>query len=264
VTDWQQVVASDFAVPQGVSVDRLVNELVEMLASPDPLVRDELGFSTLVTWIERGQVPSASLRPLGDEMAGRLADERIQARTFAPLVLAVIVATRDVCEARWLDAFEQWYVHERDVRGYDAHLGWLHAVAHGADLLGVLGRRPGVEPRRMLDLALRRMLAPAEAVWHDQEHERLALAVGQVLTREDLSEVDATSWLDPAIATVRPRGSGPVPPAVSNTVHTLRALALLVDRGVPVEPGQVVAVPHRETVREQVAQVLGSAVPWLR
>ena len=49
-------------------------------------------------------------------------------------------------EPSWLAAFTSWYPAETDLRGYDQKLGWLHAVAHGADLLGAFGRCPQVDP----------------------------------------------------------------------------------------------------------------------
>ena len=109
------------------------------------------------------------------------------------------------------------------MRGYDAKLGWLHAVAHGADLLGVLGRHAQVGPERMLALAARRMLADSDYVWRDQEDDRLGYAIALTLGRPDLTAAQATGWLDlidERFATGKP---GPVPPYASNTIRTLRA-----------------------------------------
>lgn len=263
MTDWQRIRDDDFAFPQGASVDDLVHELVDMMASPDPTTRDEIALSALSTWIVEGGVPDDQLRTIGDLMMRRLGADQVQARTFAPLVLDVIVESRDVCEARWVDAFEAWYQGETDLRGYDDDLGWLHAVAHGADLLGTLGGRPEVAPRRMLDLAVTRMLAPAQTVWHDQEHDRLAYAVGKVLLRPELSAEDAGDWLDPVVGLLTDRKPGRVEPQVSNTLHTLRALYLLVDRGVRVGPSDVSLVPRKDVVLDRIAEVLHLATPWM-
>lgn len=57
----------------------------------------------------------------------------MQARTFAPLALAVVLdrgadrlSTATV--ERWYDAFAAWYPAEADTRGWDDALGWLHAA----------------------------------------------------------------------------------------------------------------------------------------
>jgi hypothetical protein len=263
MSDWAAISAGGFAVPHNGSVAGLVAELVEMLASPDAQVRDETAFAALATWIDGGVVPDDQLRGLGDVMAVRLGADQVHARSFAALILDVIVSTRNVCEPRWVDDFERWYAGETDVRGHDMTLGWLHAVAHGADLLGSLGRRPDVAPRRMLDLAGARLLAPVDAVWHDQEHDRLAYAIGKTLTRTDLSEQDAEAWLSPLRDLMSGGAPGPVPANVSNTLQTLRMVHLLVGRGIRVSPDEVVAVPHQTLVLNRLADALHTATPWM-
>lgn len=261
--DWQHIQANQFAFPEGSSVEELVAELVDMLASSDPEIRDEIAFSALASWVDDGVVPDDQLRPLGDLMARRFQADQVQARSFASLVLNVIVGSRDVCEMRWVDAFEGWYATETDLRGHHDDLGWLHAVAHGADLLGTFGRRVEVEPRRMLDLAATRTLAPTDTVWHDQEHDRLAYALGKVLTRPDLSTEDTSAWLEPVEKVLSNGQPGPVPAHVSNTLHTLRTLYMLVSRGVRVGPSEVLTVPRRELILDRVAEVLHPATPWM-
>ncbi|MGZ6839199.1 MAG: DUF2785 domain-containing protein [Frankiaceae bacterium] len=106
----------------------------------------------------------------------------------------------------WVDACERRYAAEGDLRGHDATLGWLQPWRTGPTYWATLGLHSDVAPRRMLDLAARRMLGPATPVWRDQEDDRLAHALGKVLTRPGLSR------------TTRRRGWTPLPrswPAVS-------------------------------------------------
>ncbi len=60
------------------------------------------------------------------------------------------VIGRGALDQGWVQAFERWYPAEADLGGYDERLGWLHAVAHGADLIGVLGADQRVRPERLL------------------------------------------------------------------------------------------------------------------
>ena len=143
-------------------MDELVAELAGMLRSPDPTVRDRQAYAILATWIGRGVFSDHQLRALGDEMVPRFGDREVQVRSFAPLILDAIVSA-GVFEASWVPPFERWYVAEEDLRGYDAKLGWLHAVAHGADLLGTLGLHSAVEPVQMLRLGIGRLLTPTGA-----------------------------------------------------------------------------------------------------
>ncbi|MFB6719938.1 DUF2785 domain-containing protein [Kribbella sp. NPDC056345] len=255
MTDWAAVRADDFAVPADRPLDELVGELSGMLRSADPVARDSTAYSTLATWIGRGVLSEGQLRELGDEMAKRFGEAEIQARTFAPLILDCIVSA-GVYEASWVPPFERWYVAETDLRGYDAELGWLHAVAHGADLLGTLGLYPAVEPVEMLRLGIGRLLTPTEYVLRDMEDDRLAYALACTLTRSELTVEDATQWLVPAFT-----GMVPIPTTVTalntNTTRTLRALYVFVDRGVRL-PGasKVTQIPHAAEIKVQLVEVL--------
>jgi len=266
MTDWRRVVEADYPVPADRTMADLVDELLAMLRSPDPVVRDTLAYSILARWISRGLVDDL-LRPLGDTMTARFNDLQIQARTFAPLILAEVV-TRGAFSADWLAAFHVWYAEERDVRGYDPHLGWLHAVAHGADLLGALARSPSLGAKDLaglLDLAATRLLAPTDYLFSAWEDDRMAVAVAAVLTRPELTRTQALNWL--AVVADRCAAAGwptPVPAWLSNTMRTLRVLYILVDRGVRPEAGTgPVNVAHREPLRERIAEVLALVIRQL-
>ncbi|GGT13604.1 DUF2785 domain-containing protein [Streptomyces purpureus] len=259
--NWMDIEATDCAVPVGHPMDDLVRGLSRALADPDPLIRDGAPYTVLATWIARGTIGASRRLELGDEMAERFADPRVEARTFAPLVLDMLVAAGDF-KPGWVDAFERWYPAERDLRGHDETLGWLHAVAHGADLLAGFGRHSQVAPVRMLDLAAARLTAPTDHVYDQLEDDRLARAIARVLTRTDLSERDAVGWLAPiADRFGADRISTPVPAHISNCLRTLRLLYILADRGVrptaelPEEP-----LPHRDAVKSAIATVLDRIV----
>jgi hypothetical protein len=260
VTDWQKVIDDGSALPDGASRAALLAELCEALRSPDPVLRDEQAYTLLARWIPG--LDEAERHALGDKMAARFADPRIQARTFAPLILAAIV-TQGEYEPSWLAAFTRWYPAETDLRGWDPDLGWLHAVAHGADLLRAFGQCPRVAPAPLLDLAAARLLARTGYVFAHQEDDRLGFAIGLTLTRPELSETDAVRWLDPIAAEFGRGEPGPVPAFAANTMRTLRVLYLLADRGVrPDWTGAPAQLRHHEVVRQRLADVLALAAPF--
>jgi hypothetical protein len=262
MTDWQHVRDTDYAVPEGRPLGELVDELSGMLRSPDSVVRDHHAYSVLATWIRRGVLSTDELRALGDEMVPRFGDPEIQARTFAPLILDSIV-TAGVFEPGWVPPFERWYVGEEDLRGYDEKLGWLHAIAHGADLLGALGQHPAVEPVQMLRLGIGRLLTPTSYVLRDMEDDRLGYALAATLTRDDLTADDATSWLDPAIRQLSNPPVEGITPEVTNTIRTLRVLYVLADHGLRVgDAKKLTLIPHREQVKTKLADVFRLVTPY--
>lgn len=262
MTGWREVIANKGVLPAGVSPEDAVAELSEMLGAADPVTRDEVAYTALSCLIPRLEPPLR--RRLGDTMSARFRDPAVQARTFAPLILAGLIRVGEF-DVSWLAAFEAWYPCEQDLRGHDPELGWLHAVAHGADLLGAFGFGcPHVKPERMLKLAVDRLLAKTEYVLRDQEDDRLAYAMALTLTREGLTEATATAWLEPVAVDFAQGEPGPVPAHATNTMRTLRLLYLLVDRGVRPRWGseQAVLVRHRETVKQRLAEVLAVVAPF--
>ncbi|MGH3170456.1 MAG: DUF2785 domain-containing protein [Trebonia sp.] len=255
------------------------DDLLRMLCSTDPAERDEVAYLAMVHRIGSG-AEDEDLVALGDEMARRLKDPAIQVRTFAALVLAEILerdmaAGRATTEAvlRWRDAFAAWYPAERDLRGWDEELGWLHAVAHGADALALFGRSPRLgrdDLRALLGIAAERMLAETDYVFRDQEEDRLAYALALILSRAELREDDCVGWLAPVSDAFAGGEPGPVPAFATNAMRTLRMLYLHCDRGFlfpEATQGDTTAVPtqvgHPVALKRALADALRLTWPYL-
>ncbi|MBO1415121.1 DUF2785 domain-containing protein [Streptomyces sp. FH025] len=262
MTDWLKIYETDCGLPPGRRLDDLVAELAEALRDPDPEVRDGYPYAVLDTWIRRGVIDHDRRLALGDLMAERFGDPQIQARTFAPLVLAMIVSQGSL-RPEWLDAFAAWYRAETDLRGRDDTLGWLHAVAHGADLLAAFGLRPEVDPEPLLVLATERLLAPTDHLFAEREDDRLAKAIALTLIRPDLTAERSTAWLSAIGTALAPYERGPMPVWASNTVRTLRALYVTADLGVSAERGgRPVPLAHGDAVKGRLAEVLRLVFPF--
>lgn len=262
--DWRALSDADWAVPADIEVPRLVDVLIEMLASPNPLVRDEFGYTGVSVWGRRG-VLDRELARLGDAMAERLTEHpQVQARTFAALVFGVVLGrdtglpTRTV--ERWYESFETWYRTESDVRGYDETLGWLHAVAHGADAAVAFARAVPRHAPDILELCAHRMTAKDTDYRYGQlEDARLARAIAAVLHTPDLTRDQALGWFDVVDDAFAGAGPGPCPAWAANTFTTLQSLHLHLVRGL--RAGGVPA--HGDEVAEHVAAILRLPFPWL-
>lgn len=273
MTDWTAIVSADFAIPLDVPQTDLIDELIDALGSPDPVLRDEQAYPVLGTWILAGHLDDR-LAPIGTRVVELFDHPQIQARTFAALILAVLVqhdAKTGVLDAptvlAWRDRFARWWLAETDLRGFDDRLGWLHAVAHGADVIGELGQSPRLDGgglAGLLDLVSSRLLTSTSYVFAHQEDDRVALAVATVLTRPELSAAAATGWLDPVRRTLEARELGhPVPAPVANAVRTLRSLYLMADRGIRLDPdsADTLLPVHRTEILAAVGDLLHLAFP---
>jgi hypothetical protein len=92
---------------------------------------------------------------------------------------------------------ERYLAGERDLRGYDTRLGWIHAVAQAADAGANLVRCPEVGVPDVLGLlgSLRDAAARQHHVYAHGEDERLARAIRAALARPELEASERMEWL---------------------------------------------------------------------
>ncbi|MEV1049924.1 DUF2785 domain-containing protein [Streptomyces sp. NPDC049887] len=265
--DWPSLVAEGLPFPGGASPSSIADELSDLLVAADPEVRDAWGYTALARWSREGHLDEV-LERLGDTAAQRFTHSEVQARTFAPLVLRCVLDREcavpglvpEAAVRRWYAGFASWYPSEPDTRGWDDSLGWLHAVAHGADAAAAFARRLPEERAGLLELCARRMTAPHTGYRYAQlEDARLARGITGILLAPGLTREQAAGWLSVVTGALEGGGPGPVAPWAFNTFATLQALHLhlvlgLAEAGVP---------PHAEHVADRVAAVLRLPYGWL-
>jgi hypothetical protein len=241
--------------------------LVDRLRSPDPRVRDEQAWSELAQRLSSGR-DDPHLVALGEAAGALLRDPQVQARTFGALLLGEVVeranagaeGPRPLHVVGWLATFAEWYAAERDLRGHDPQLGWLHAVAHGADALAAFAGSPLLGPPELtllLELARERVQTPTPFHLVQNEDDRLGYAVMTVLLRDDVDDDALPGWVERLAASWRDAPGGPVPAELDNTVRFARTLHLQLTLGVRDEPGAPVRHPRS---RDQLLELLGSAL----
>src|SRR6266699_949412 len=139
---WRAVVAHEFTPPAGSDLSALTTELSEMLASPDPELRDEIAYSTLASWIfQKRTLDADALNTLTERLLANLQQgigerdtDTVFRRSFSALVLSVVIARDNAAPFlsvdRWRRVDERAVAYlsaEQDVRGYDPVHGWMHS-----------------------------------------------------------------------------------------------------------------------------------------
>ncbi|MGA8245356.1 MAG: DUF2785 domain-containing protein [Nocardioides sp.] len=243
---WHQVRSAEMAVPTDRPLPDLTAELTTMLGSTDPTERDEIAYPILASWVTAG-VYDDLLAGLGDGMAagltrglGETGTDSVFRRSFSALVLAECVA-RDNSQGllpaakilEWGDRISGWLVRERDVRGFVPGRGWAHAIAHGADAIGVLAESPHLglnELTVLLDVVADRVLAETPTPWTSGEPDRLARATMTVLRRRLVPLRIIEPWLARVTAAATATGPADRDPylTTANPEAFLRALHLQV------------------------------------
>jgi Protein of unknown function (DUF2785) len=242
---WQSVVQQGLEVPSDRPLDDLTAELTAMLGSPDTEQRDGIAYPALATWVERG-VYDDLLTGLGDGMAsgltvglGEEGTDSVFRRSFSVLVLAECLSRGTEQHLltsgkvlQWGDQIATWYLRERDTRGFVPDKGWAHAVAHGADAIGVLADSPyfaAAELTVLLDVLADRLLDIRTDVFLAGEADRMATATMQVLRRNVVSLALLEPWINRIAASASSAGGGPNRdpfPDSNNPQAFLRALYL--------------------------------------
>lgn len=241
---WDRVRSAAMAVPTDRPLTDLTAELTTMLGSPDPVERDEIAFSILATWVTAG-VYDDLLAGLGDGMAvgllrglGEVDTDSVFRRSFSALVLATCIERDNAVSLlpgdkilEWGDKITGWLVRERDVRGFVPGRGWAHAVAHGADALGVLAASSHFRLNELtvvLDVIADRVLLPTPAPLSAGEPDRLARATMSVFRRR----LVPLRMIEPWLARITTAALTRVPPGedpfrtTANPEAFLRALHL--------------------------------------
>jgi hypothetical protein len=204
---WQEVVDAGYAPPAGESVERLTDELLELLGSPDPFLRDTVGYSTLARWIRDDRYPPPVLERLAARLTDGLSADALRS-SFSALTLTDLVShsnnharpfLAETTVRRVFEAALSYLAGLREFRGYDADSGWISAYTHAADLLWVLAenRHLGADDlERLMDAVAAKVVEPRVEVARHDEDEHFARAVMMVLHRELLPPSYLDTWLD--------------------------------------------------------------------
>lgn len=209
---WQAVAKAGYTVPVDVPLSALLDELTALLGHRDPELRDDIAYTTLAQWIYvKRAVPEAErLRLMRLWMRnmtvgiGETGTDTVLRRSFSALALAILPGLDN--EAPYLEraafgdllsATLAYLRDERDVRGFSNDVGWMHSVAHTADVLRFLGRsRHLTVPEQALILnGIRDKLAAVQTPLVNGEDERLARAVLSLVARSDFDEAAFGAFL---------------------------------------------------------------------
>ena len=209
--DWIALAKGGFNVPAGrTALDELI-EMNPLLASDDPVLRDDVAYSAAEHWILRDhRLSPADLRQmLGiwsrnlDDGLGEIGGNRVFKRSFSALCLSVIAAADlsapflDPPELQtFFDRMLDYFQRERDLRGFDSVHGWMHTVAHTSDALKFLMRNPKLasgSDTRLLS-AMRAKIESSDVVFTWGENDRMALALQSAVRRADADAASLDAW----------------------------------------------------------------------
>jgi hypothetical protein len=209
---WFDIRDAQYAIPEGQSVGELTEELFSYIGSPDPELRDAIGYETFANWLDKRQYTPEGLRAYIPRLVINLQEglgerdtDSVFLRAFSVLFLAEIVHTdnkRILLEREEVfsiyDKALAYLADEQDPRGYVQEKGWAHALAHTADLLSVLVTNrflTRVELENILNAMAEKITAPTDWIYVHGEDDRLVRVIIAANQRQLLDEFFMKQWL---------------------------------------------------------------------
>src|SRR5438477_860400 len=208
---WRDIAKNHYSVPTNQSADVLANELSSLLASPDPELRDDLADSILARWIYRGLFSQPTLISLTDTWRANLKDSlgetgtnSVLKRSFSALCLASMARREAKAPFMGAERYHRlvadaisYLRSERDLRGFDVKLHWIHATAHTADLLAALADNSQITQQESAGIlsAISDRLTSASDVFTQGEQDRLAAATVAVVRHPEFESAKFEHWL---------------------------------------------------------------------
>jgi Protein of unknown function (DUF2785) len=208
---WVTLAKGGFVLPAGQYAVDVLLDMNALLASPDPVLRDEVAFGAAERWILRDKaVDAAGLRRVRDQWVrnldqglGESGTDTVFGRSFSALCLSLVAAADlqapflEPAEVQgFFDRMLDYFAQERDLRGFDATRGWMHTAAHTADALKFLARNPKLAPgtdTRLL-AAVRSKIEAGDAVFVWGENDRIAQALHSAVHRADADPAALEAW----------------------------------------------------------------------
>jgi Protein of unknown function (DUF2785) len=274
---WRAIAKNHYAVPEGQPIFPLLRELSGYLGSPDPELRDDLAYTIIAVWFKHQKLSTDELNTFLDEWetnlrarVGEPSGDTVLKRSFSALCLAAL-AERDLKEPflseeryrRLLADALAYLKDERDLRGFDPTIGWIHATAHNADLLTALAsnRLFRREDQGRVLVALSGRTSSAHEIFMYGEQDRLAMVAATIAQRKDLDSKGFESWLG-ALDANDQQVWKESPPKLDllqifeNDTYMLRALAVYLSNSAAASTSGGGQSSMQNNLRDEVMQLL--------
>ncbi|TXK72383.1 DUF2785 domain-containing protein [Paenibacillus sp. N3.4] len=190
-----KIVENEYALPEGIDDYLIVKQVILVLSSPDPELRDKLAYRILYNWLlEKKLLQDEQLENLLEDAIsqsmlfngmGQAGTDTIFLRSFSSLLIALILIrdNKDHFLAehtirKVMNTLVRYCREEKDYRSYVEGKGWAHAAAHISDALDecVRSRYIGLTECKLVWSGLKKLLENAPEVFNSEEDERIATA----------------------------------------------------------------------------------------
>lgn len=186
--------------------------LSSCLASPNPELRDRVGYEVLTYWLRKDKLDISIINELTQNLlsgltkgVGTTDGEHAFERAFSALILSEIIRD-DGRHLRWTTEklnevvikSRKMFEAERDYRGLDNKYGWIHTIAHGSDLLWRLSLHPKITDQQQTEILtslITQIARPNAPAYIFNEADRLSRVVIAIISSEKLDTEIIIKWV---------------------------------------------------------------------
>lgn len=198
-----------FVVDNAQDKHALAQQLLNCLASPDPILRDNIAFTGLSQWLRANDFDvefyQTMYTSLLNVIESEVKDENAVYQSFAMLMLAEVARVdrkspffTDNQRNHLVNAGIEFLQSIEDYRGYDSTIGWRHSVAHTADLMLQLSLNPAIKKQhlhKMLTALSTQIVAKNNHFYIYGEAKRMAMPVIYIFLNDILTIEEWEVWL---------------------------------------------------------------------
>lgn len=209
---WISIKENNFEFPAEHSLSSLTEELISYIGSTDSELRDTIGLEAFYHWLIQDRYSTDDLRGIIIRLTANLHEnigekegDSAFLRSFSALWLANILSydtDKTILEKEDILPIVEpalaYFAAERDQRGFVSPKGWVHATAHGADLLSSLANSLHTDAAHhinILNCIADKLKNTSNAVYLYNEDSRMARSVMGILHRNSLTLDQIKDWL---------------------------------------------------------------------
>lgn len=190
--------------------DLEISWCLDNIGHPNPAIRDDLIYNSWCNGLEHHLISPQQYIWIANTIQARqlLKHTDTLTRSYSALLTSLLISCDNWSESPYFlllensraSIFEEalsYLKNELDIRGYDPKLGWIHAIAHGAELLMATSLHDSFPKRRLTEVwqVIINLLYRQTAVFSAGEADRLAFIIIQLLLSEKLSQTELAKWI---------------------------------------------------------------------
>ncbi|MGG2014995.1 DUF2785 domain-containing protein [Bacillus sp. S10(2024)] len=215
IVDLKRIAEDNYHLNSAEEAMSFARLMLQYIGDTDPILRDDLIYSTFYQWIcEKQYFSNEELNEIVDTLIdekhlffhiGNEGDDTVFTRTFSALLMEVFLYWNRNNTYLSMDKFIKikdsiirYYNEEKDLRGYLDVKGWAHGAAHGADAMCELVHSKESDENTRLKVldSLQRVLSNGKYILSNEEDERMTRVVFLIAVKALLPKESICQWIE--------------------------------------------------------------------